>query len=155
MWQTLIRRGAKVRFGRGNAVSPVYATFWDEGMRSFGEVAEWVEGRPWRLEHDDRYFERYDTEEADGATIGPPEFLAKRQFMHDFVELLHEMGAPELARQYEWWTMKSQPNALKRFDGGDAPSDGLSAIDFRAGLTLLPFLPMSPADVPLIWKGMR
>ena len=74
--------------------------------------------------------------------------------MRRLVELLHDMGAPELARQYEWWTMKSQPNVLKRTDAGTGPGDGLSAIDFRAGLALLPFLPMSPVDLRLILKGI-
>ncbi len=159
LWQTLIRRGAKIRFGRKDAISPVYATFWDPRLRSFGEVAEWVEGRQWRCEHDDRYFDRYKVEttpDGEERVVGPPEFLAKRQFMADLVRLLHDMGAPELARQYEWWTMKSQPNALKRTgpEAGDGPGAGLTAIDFRAGLTLLPFLPMSPADFALIWRGL-
>ncbi len=158
LWQTVIQRGAAVRFGRPDAVSSVYATFWDPRLRSFGEVGEWVEGRQWRFELDDRYFDRYKVEtDETGAerVVGPPEYLAKRAFMRDLVELLHEMGAPELARQYEWWTMKSQPNALKRTDAGEGPGDGLTAIDFRAGLALLPFLPMSPADVALIWRGLK
>jgi hypothetical protein len=67
---------------------------------------------------------------------------------------LHDMGAPELARQYEWGTMKSQPNALKRIASPDGKIDDLTAIDFRAGLALLPFLPMSPADFKLIFKGL-
>ncbi len=68
--------------------------------------------------------------------------------------MLHEMGAPELARQYEWWTMKSQPNALKRLEAEDDPERGLVAVDFRAGMALLPFLPQCPADFKLIVKGI-
>jgi hypothetical protein len=64
------------------------------------------------------------------------------------------MGAYEFARQYEWWTCKSQPNCLKRRDTEDDPSAGLVAVDFRAGLALLPFLPMSPGDFKLILKGL-
>ncbi|MCK4958839.1 MAG: hypothetical protein KAT00_05555, partial [Planctomycetes bacterium] len=30
-----------------------------------------------------------------------------------------------------------------------------TAVDFRAGLTLLPFLPMSPGDFGLIWRGLK
>jgi hypothetical protein len=78
----------------------------------------------------------------------------KKHFMRRLVELLHEMGAPELARQYEWWTCKSQPNALKRIGADDSPGEGLTAVDFRAGLALLPVLPMSPADVVLILRGL-
>jgi len=74
--------------------------------------------------------------------------------MADFVAMLHEMGAPELARQYEWWTCKSQPNCLKRYDCEADPAAGLTAVDFRAGLALLPYLPMSPGDVRLILRGL-
>ncbi|MCD6364783.1 MAG: hypothetical protein J7M14_02805, partial [Planctomycetes bacterium] len=64
------------------------------------------------------------------------------------------MGAGELARQYEWGTCKSQPNVLKRLDSEGAAGAGLTAVDFRAGLALLALLPMSPADVLLILKGL-
>ncbi len=74
--------------------------------------------------------------------------------MGRFVEMLHEMGAPEFARQYEWSTCKSQPNCLKRSGCGNDPGAGLTAVDFRAGLALLPFLPMSPGDFKLIGKGI-
>ena len=120
---------------------------------------DWVEGRNWQFELDDRYFDRrapdLDDPHPDFAATGAAEYFAKKHFMARFVRLLHRIGAPEFARQYEWWTAKSQPNVLKRLDAGDGPSDGLTAIDFRAGLALLPFLPMSPADVPLIWRGLR
>jgi hypothetical protein len=75
--------------------------------------------------------------------------------MHKFVELLHAMGAHEFARQYEWSTCKSQPNCLKRKDTETYQSDGLVAVDFRAGLALLPFLPMSPGDFKLIFNGVK
>ena len=39
-------------------------------------------------------------------------------------------------------------------DAEDRPDRGLTAIDFRAGLALLAFLPMSPADVPLILRAL-
>jgi hypothetical protein len=116
---------------------------------------------------------------ADESRLGSPEYRAKKEFMHEFVELLHEMGAHEFARQYEWSTCKSQPNCLKRTATADAGADanpqcilpptsirgrnpqfpggsaaGLVAVDFRAGLALLPFLPMSPGDVKLIFQGL-
>ena len=75
--------------------------------------------------------------------------------MTEFVKLLHELGAHEFARQYEWTTCKSQPNALKRTDTEDDPTSGLIAVDFRAGLALLPFLPMSPGDFKLIAQGLK
>ena len=75
--------------------------------------------------------------------------------MHQFVGHLHEMGAHEFARQYEWSTWKSQPNCLKRGGTDHSPSEGLTAVDFRAGLALLPFLPMSPGDFKLIAHGLK
>ena len=74
--------------------------------------------------------------------------------MKDLVGLMHDMGADELARQYEWWTLKSQPNALKRLEADGDPERGLVAVDFRAGMALLPFLPQCPADFKLIARGI-
>ena len=74
--------------------------------------------------------------------------------MADFVDMLHGIGAYEFARQYEWSTCKSQPNCLKRKGTEDQPAKGLTAVDFRPGLVLLPFLPMSPGDFSLIAKGI-
>jgi len=160
LWQKFIRRGAKIRFGEESAVVDIYATFIDEKLGSCGELREWVEGRTWRLEVDDRLDllrqwrrgKKIGVSGIDGP--GSPEYRAKYKFMAEFVELLHEMGAYEFARQYEWSTCKSQPNALKRQGTDKNPSEGLVAVDFRAGLALLPFLPMSPGDFKLIAKGL-
>ena len=158
LWQKLIRRGAKIRLGTERAVADTYATFFLDEMSSFAEINEWVPGRTWLYEIDAELFERkkfdLDYPEAVLETTASREYLGKRLFMHRFVRLFHEMGAPELARQYEWWTAKSQPNALKRLDASDSdPAGGLCAIDFRAGLALLPFVPMSPGDFKLISDG--
>jgi len=155
LWQTLIRRGMALRTGRPNSVCESFATFYDPQLRSFGEINEWVSGRVWRLEVDDELLDRWNFRGEPPATLNAGEYVHKKLFMRTLVELLHEMGAPELARQYEWWTCKSQPNVLKRSGRDDAPSDGLTAIDFRAGLALLPFAPMSPADVALLVRGLR
>lgn len=154
LWQKLIRRAAARRFGYDNAVCDTYATFYDENLHSFGEINEWVTGRIWKFEVDDRLFDRWKFDGLPPADHNCPEYVHKKIFMRDLVALLHEMGAPELARQYEWWTCKSQPNALKRLGAEGSPAEGLTAIDFRAGLALLPFAPMSPADFPLILRGL-
>ncbi|NQU41211.1 MAG: hypothetical protein HQ523_14770 [Lentisphaerae bacterium] len=154
LWQKVIRRAAALEFGDEACVADVYAWFFDEGQQAFGEVREWVEGRMWRLEADTQLGKRRSWKTADPASCGSPEFIAKRQFMWRFVRLLHRMGAGELARQYEWGTLKSQPNLLKRSGHDDDPAAGLCAFDFRAGLALLPFLPMSPADIGLILRGL-
>lgn len=157
LWQKCIRRAAAVRFGDPDAVNDVHALLVDSALGSCGELSSWVDGRTWRLEVDNRMdaLSRWKR----GAPVaepllGSPEFRAKKKFMHRFVQLLNEMGAYEFARQYEWTTCKSQPNCLKRRTTDTDPATGLVAVDFRAGLTLLPFLPMSPGDILLILKGL-
>ncbi|CAB1084688.1 hypothetical protein D1AOALGA4SA_12198 [Olavius algarvensis Delta 1 endosymbiont] len=158
LWQKFIRRGSRLVFGDEQAVVDIYATFVDQDIGSCGELSEWVEGRTWRLEVDDQLgsLKRWIKGKAvDPAKLGSPEYRAKYAFMQKFVALLHDMGAPEFARQYEWSTWKSQPNCLKRSDTEDTPDKGLTAVDFRAGLALLPFLPMSPGDFKLIFTGLQ
>jgi len=157
LWQKFIRRGAEIAFGHENTVVDIYATFVDENLGSCGELSEWVEGRTWRLEVDDQLdsLKRWiKGKPVDPEKLGSPEYRAKYKFMQQFVEHLHQMGAHEFARQYEWSTWKSQPNCLKRSDTEDSPAEGLTAVDFRAGLALLPFLPMSPGDFKLIITGL-
>ena len=157
LWQKVIRRAAKIYFGREDAVVDTYATFLDDNLGSYGEVNEWVEGRNWLYEIDDEIFKRKKWKSADSlpedGTVNSFEYLEKRKFMARLVQLFHDIGAPELARQYEWSTLKSQPNALKRVQRSGGTEGEITAIDFRAGLALLPFLPMSPADFKLIIKG--
>ncbi len=149
LWQKFIRRGAKIRFNDETTVNDIHATFVDTTLGSCGEISDWVDGRTWLLEVDDRLDM---LNHPDGT--GSPEYRAKKKFMKDFVKLLQDMGAHEFARQYEWSTCKSQPNALKRKGTDDDPTSGLVAVDFRAGLALLPLLPMSPGDIKLIFKGL-
>ncbi len=150
-WQKLVRRASLIKFGRETAVKDAYASFWDSNLNAYGEITEWIEGRMWNLEADNNITTRRDWRNVDLADTGSPEFVDKRRFMAGMVELMHDMGAPEFARQYEWSTMKSQPNCMKRTDTEDG---GLCAIDFRAGLALLPWLPMSPGDFKLIFDGL-
>lgn len=158
IWQKFVRRAASKRFDDENCVNDIYAMFVDEKLGSCGEISGWVEGRTWRLEVDEnmdslRWWRRGGG--VDKEKLGSVEYRAKYKFMTGFVGLLHEIGAHEFARQYEWTTCKSQPNALKRKDSEAHPEKGLIAVDFRAGLTLLPFLPMSPGDFKLIWQGIK
>jgi hypothetical protein len=157
LWQKIIRRGAGIRFGDERAVVDIYGTFVDPQLGSCGELSEWIDGRTWRLEVDDRLdlLKRWRRGKAvNEGQLRSPEYRAKKVFMRKFVGLLHEMGAHEFARQYEWSTCKSQPNCLKRRGADENPAAGLVGVDFRAGLALLPFLPMSPGDVKLILKGL-
>ncbi len=157
LWQKFIRRGSKIRFGDEGTVADIHATFVDHSLGSCGELSEWINGRIWRLEVDDRLdllklWRR--GKKVDTRLLGSPEYRTKYEFMNNFVKLLHDMGGYEFARQYEWNTCKSQPNCLKRKDTKNDPLKELVAVDFRAGLALLPFLPMSPGDFMLILKGL-
>ncbi len=152
LWQKLVRRAGLVKFGRETAVKDAYASFWDANLNAYGEITEWVEGRMWKLEADRDITTRRDWKHVDVEATESLEYVEKRRFMRGMVELMHDMGAPEFARQYEWSTMKSQPNCMKRTDTEDG---GLCAIDFRAGLALLPWLPMSPGDFKLILNGLK
>jgi len=155
LWQKFVRRGAKERLGSERAVVDIVATFVDLVLGSCGEISEWVDGRLWRYEIDDNLFARLGWKPGrpeDG--LGSAEYRAKQTFMKEVVGLMHDMGAQELARQYEWWTMKSQPNTLKRLEADGDPERGLVAVDFRAGMALLPFLPQCPADFKLIGQGI-
>jgi hypothetical protein len=157
IWQKFFRRGAQLKFGTEESIVDIHATFVDTNMGSCGEISEWIEGRNWQLEVDERMdlLSKWLTKkEYHHPQLGSPEFRAKHDFMKQFVELLHEMGGHEFARQYEWSTLKSQPNCLKRMKYDDDPIKGLVAVDFRAGLALLPYLPMSPGDFKLIFKGI-
>ncbi len=155
LWQKFIRRGAKQLTGSDRSVVNILATLIDKRLGSCGEISEWVDGRMWRFEADDNLDARKQNRKANqDSTSGSPEYLAKKKFMAELVRLMHNMGAPELARQYEWWTCKSQPNVMKRLDSDPDPEQGHIAVDFRAGLALLPFLPQSPGDFRLILKGI-
>ncbi len=155
LWQKFIRRGARKRMGSEKSVVDILATFIDPRLGSCGEISEWIDGRLWRLEADDNLNARRQWKIGDsGEGLPSPEYRSKRAFMKRLVRLMHEMGASELARQYEWWTCKSQPNSLKRTASDPNPDEALVAVDFRAGLALLPFLPMSPADFKLIFQGL-
>ncbi len=155
LWQKFVRRAAKTELGTDAAVVDIYGTLVDSTLGSYGEVSEWVPGRMWRLEVDDDIDRRRGWHEGeDDAGLGSPEYRTKRAFMDRVVRLLREMGAEELARQYEWWSLKSQPNAMKRTSSDPDPRAGLTAVDFRAGMTLMPFLPQCPADFKLIVRGL-
>lgn len=156
LWQKMIRRGARLRLGSEDAVVDILATLVDGTLGSCGEISEWVEGRMWKFEVDDNMDARLKWKVGDpGEGLGSPEYRAKRAFMAQLVTLMHDMGAVELARQYEWWTFKSQPNVLKRVENDPDPRKGLVGVDFRAGLALLPFLPQCPGDFKLIFRGIK
>ena len=155
LWQKFIRRAAKLEFGAEDAVVDIIATLVDRDLGSCAELSEWVDGRMWRFEVDDDLdARRRETPEPAMDGAGSPEYRSKRAFMSRLVRLMHSLGATELARQYEWWSLKSQPNAMKRLSSDPDPKAGLVAVDFRAGMALLPFAPQCPVDIKLIVRGL-
>src|SRR5512137_1007060 len=106
LWQKFIRRAARERLGAERAVVDVLATLVDPVLGSCGELSEWVDGRLWRYEIDDDLFARLAWKPGlpdDG--LGSPEYRSKRVFMKDLVGMMRDLGAEELARQYEWGTL--------------------------------------------------
>ncbi len=163
LWHRIIRRAAGVTFHDESAVADAFAMFHDETLGSLGLVLEWVEGRPWRIELDERLFAVGDVAEAEASPAAEgtarrsacrTEYEAKKAFMDRVVGLLEDLGADELARQYRWWHLTGQVNVLKRASSNGDPSAGLTAVDFVSGLPLLPFAPTSPSDVGQIGRGL-
>jgi hypothetical protein len=155
LWQKFIRRAARAELGSENAVVDIIGTLRDRRLGSYGEISEWIDGRNWRFEVDDDLDARRAWKPGTpGDAIGSPEYRSKREFMSRIVRLLRDMGAVELARQYEWWSLKSQPNALKRTASDPDPKGGLAAVDFRAGMALTPVNPQCPVDLKLIAQGI-
>jgi hypothetical protein len=155
LWQKFIRRAAKIEFGSEDGVVDVLATLTDAGLGSCGELSEWVDGRLWRFEVDDDLDDRRAWKiGSPDESIGSPEYRMKHAFMVRLVRLMHRMGARELARQYEWWSLKSQPNVMKRTSSDPDPKAGLVAVDFRAGMTLTAVTPQCPADIKLVFQGL-
>jgi len=96
LWQKFIQRAAETRFGDSASVNSIHTTFVDSTLGSCGELSDWVEGRTWQLEVDDHLdlLSKWQSgENVDIAKLGSPEFRAKKEFMNNFVGLLHEMGA--------------------------------------------------------------
>jgi hypothetical protein len=155
LWQKFIRRAARSELGAEDAVVDIIGTLVDARLGSCGEISEWVDGRVWRFEVDNDLDSRRAWKPGGPDTgLGSPEYRTKREFMARLVRLLHDIGATELARQYEWWSLKSQPNALKRTASDPNPKAGLVAVDFRAGMTLTPVNPQCPVDFKLIARGV-
>jgi hypothetical protein len=133
LWQKCIRRSAAARLGAADAAADIHATFAVEGGRLAGTIEEWVDGRMWKLETDDRLFDRPkpgpkpDYRAPAGHTS---EYVAKRFFVARFNRLLREMGAERLAGRYRWLLRRSLQRVLKRTSAGAGAAEGLTAVDF-------------------------
>ena len=136
LWQYLARVAVGKEMGLPNAVPNVYATFYDQNLLAFGTIEEWVGGRPWRLEMDDRLFERVVPRQPVDY-LHPQnfanEYTAKRFFLARIERVLREMGASGLAMRYAWSNWLSSRRVVLRADTDDVYR-GLTAVDFEPAL---------------------
>lgn len=149
IWQELIRTAAGLEFGTDSLVTRPYGYFWDTRLASYVEIHQWVDGRAVRYEVDDGLLLRWL-----GRTTAIPdtEVSRKRACMVALVQLCQKMGAVGLARQYEWYTLVSQANMLTRTSRYEGQGE-FTGVDWRPGLAVPFFLPLSPVHARLIWHG--
>lgn len=130
----LARRAAGIELGSESAVADAWALFFDPGRGWVGILEEWIDGRYWKMETDDRLGDRpvpSARPEQDDPAAFRTEHDAKRLFMARLVRLLDRLGAAGWAREYRWSTWISQRKVLKRFDAGPSPHEGWTAVAFR------------------------
>jgi hypothetical protein len=151
IWQEVLRIAAEIEFGLDSAVARPLGYYWDSGQGSYVEVHEWVESRPVRYEADDRIFFGRNS---GGRIPAETEMVRKKRFMQSLVKLCHQIGAVGLARQYEWFTLVSQANVLSRVKSESSALE-FTGIDFRPGLAVPFFLPLSPVHLRIIYAGIR
>lgn len=149
IWQELVRTAAGLEFGTKSLVARPYGYFWDARLASYVEIHQWVEGRAVRYEADDHLLLRWlgRTNE-----ILDSEISRKRACMAALVKLCQNMGALGLARQYEWYTLVSQANLITRSSRYDGQTE-FAGVDWRPGLAVPFFLPLSPVHASIIWHG--
>jgi hypothetical protein len=150
IWQEVLRIAAEIEFGLVSAVARPLGYYWDSGQRSYVEVHQWVDSRPVRYEADDRIFF---SRSAGGHVPAETEMVRKKRFMQSLVKLCHQIGALGLARQYEWFTLVSQANVLSRVKSESSTFE-FTGIDFRPGLAVPFFLPLSPVHLRIIYAGI-
>jgi len=150
IWQELVRTAASLEFGTESLVARPYGYFWDARLASYVEIHQWIEGRPVRYEVDDRLLLRWL-----GSTVEifDSEISRKQACMAALVKLCQNMGALGLARQYEWYTLVSQVNLLTRISRCDGQGE-FTGVDWRPGLAVPFFLPLSPVHARMIWQGL-
>ena len=133
LWQLLALRAAADALADPDCVPNIHATFYDQNLRAFGTIEEWVSGREWRMELDDRLFDR--PRPAPAPNYREPsrftsEFVAKQFFLARMARLLREMGADRIAQRYDIRNWRSARRAILR-TGCEDPYRGLTAVDFE------------------------
>jgi hypothetical protein len=148
-WQLLLRVAARLDFGSDSTIARPLGYFWDETLRSFAEIHEWVDGRFARYEADDSLLQRFYRREP---VPSSSEMGRKKRFMGELARLCREIGAQGMARQFEWYTFVSQANVLTRCPAPDPVE--FCAVDCRPGLAVPFFLPLSPVHARMILTGL-
>lgn len=151
IWQAALRAAAEIELGESDAVPRPLGYFWDEASRSYAEIHEWVDGRAPRFTADDEIILRLFSGDIEQPAS---ETQRLRRFMQQVVALCHKVGAHGLARQYEWYSFVAQANVLVRRQRSAGQSE-FAAIDWRPGLAVPFFLPLSPAHARIAWQGLR
>lgn len=148
LWQAIIREAAGIEFGDPQTVVRPLGYYWDERLRSLVEIQEWVDGGPARFSSGGE-----PGPQAGPCATGKAEMERKRDFMGHLARLCREMGASGISRQFEWYTLVSQPNVLTRRNPSGPAS--FTAVDCRPGLAVPFFLPLSPIHAQRIVHGLR
>jgi hypothetical protein len=151
IWQAILRRAVQAELGEWLSVVQPLGYYWDAAVGSYVEIHQWVEARAPAYQVDDVLSRRDHSSRAGGDLS---EMQRKRQVMERLVGLCHRIGAHGLARQYEWYTFVAQANVLALKDSpAEAPK--FVVVDCRPGLAVPFFLPLSPAHLGIILKGLR
>lgn len=151
IWQEILRHAVQVEFGDQLSVARPLGYYWDATLGSFVEVHQWIESRASAYQVDEAMLLK---DRAPHSARSPSEMEQKYQVMARLVNLCHRIGAHGLARQYEWYTFVSQANVLTLKDSlAGAPE--FVVVDCRPGLAIPFFLPLSPAHLRIILKGLR
>lgn len=145
LWQSLLYHGANLTYRAGEALIQPLGYFWDSGLASFVEVHPWITGRQARYAPD---------ESLAGVQGSTTEMTRQKLFMDFLVRLCAEAGAIGLGRQYAWDTMVSQANVLVRAAPRPAESEFVG-VDWRQGLAVPFFMPLSPGHLKIILRGLR
>jgi hypothetical protein len=151
IWQEILRQAVQVEFGDRLSVARPLGYYWDSSIGSFVEIHQWIDSRASAYQVNEGLLL---PDRALQSGKDPAEMDQKRRVMARLVDLCHRIGAHGLARQYEWYTFVSQANVLTLKDSPvGAPK--FAVVDCRPGLAVPFFLPLSPAHLRIILKGLR
>ena len=151
IWQKLLRIAAGIEIGTVSAITKPYGYYWDDEIKSYSEIHEWIDARSPRYEADNQILIRRFQRNGNPTNS---EMRRKKHFMSEMVNLCNQIGAFGIARQYEWFTFVAQANVLSRRNPTEGQSEFV-VIDTRPGLAIPFFLPLSPTHLRIILHGLK